>query len=370
MEFTVIEKAQIVKFYFANNDSAVRAQREWRRRNGGPQCNRVPLAATIRSWANKFLQTGSLKPVTRQQYQRNARSEDQIEEVSILNIENRSLGLRSSVRSLARDTGISKSTVHRILRQDILLKPYRPAFLQKLTAANVEKRYERCLFFLDHGYTTSPILDNIIFSDEAYFSVNGFICGQNWRYWGLDRDDIGDERRCFKELHPANVLIWVGVCINLGIIGPFFISENLNAAAYLTLLQDHIVPTIQRRCNEKNIAFGDLKYQQDGATPHTANVTMQYLRQCGFSEIIGDRQGSWPSHSPDLAPNDFWFWGHLKEEVYNRRTVFSLKTLKQRIVESCLTIGKSGVLESAIHCFADRVGHCLMVNGGHFEHLL
>ena len=56
--------------------------------------------------------------------------------------------------------------------------------------------------------------------------------------------------------------------------------------------------------------------------------------------------------------------------MYNRRTVFSLETLKQRIVESCLTIGNSGVLESAIHCFADRVGHCLMVNGGHFEHLL
>lgn len=200
MEFSNVDKALIVKLFFANNDSCIRAQREWRRRNGGNNCNRIPNVSTIKSWANRFLQTGSVQTATRLRT-RSARSQENVEQVSLLNVENRMKGLRSSVRSIARDTEISKSTVHRILRKDIVLKPYRPAFLQKLTQRNIDNRQTRCLYFLDNDYTVPPILNNIIFTDEAYYSINGFICGQNWRYWGTNRDDVEEERRCFKKMH-------------------------------------------------------------------------------------------------------------------------------------------------------------------------
>ena len=28
---------------------------------------------------------------------------------------------------------------------------------------------------------------------------------------------------------------------------------------------------------------------------------------------------TWPPHSPDLTPSDFWLWGVVKERVYSRK---------------------------------------------------
>jgi hypothetical protein len=39
-----------------------------------------------------------------------------------------------------------------------------------------------------------------------------------------------------------------------------------------------------------------------------------------LSDVTGDRiisSGIWPGHSPDLNPCNFFFWGCLKDKVYN-----------------------------------------------------
>ena len=66
-------------------------------------------------------------------------------------------------------------------------------------------------------------------------------------------------------------------------------------------------------------------FQQDGATAHTARVSM-----AAVSEVFGDRvisRGLWPPRSPDLTPPDFYLWGKLKGSVYgnNPRTMDELK---------------------------------------------
>ncbi|GFO28768.1 histone-lysine N-methyltransferase SETMAR [Plakobranchus ocellatus] len=49
--------------------------------------------------------------------------------------------------------------------------------------------------------------------------------------------------------------------------------------------------------------------QHDNATPHSANLTQQWLQRDGW-EILPH-----PAHSPDLAPSDFHFFGPLKRHL-------------------------------------------------------
>ena len=57
--------------------------------------------------------------------------------------------------------------------------------------------------------------------------------------------------------------------------------------------------------------------QQDGATSHTANVTINLL-ESKFGERVISRNGqvSWPHRSYDLTPLDYILWSYLKSMVY------------------------------------------------------
>jgi hypothetical protein len=45
----------------------------------------------------------------------------------------------------------------------------------------------------------------------------------------------------------------------------------------------------------------------------------------------------WSARSPDLTPLDFYFWGHLKAQVYAEK-IRNVEHLFQRIIEACNAI--------------------------------
>jgi hypothetical protein len=57
----------------------------------------------------------------------------------------------------------------------------------------------------------------------------------------------------------------------------------------------------------------DCWFQQDGATAHTENPTMQLMSEF-FSRSIISRNFC-PHRSPDLSPPDYYLWEFLKENV-------------------------------------------------------
>ena len=61
----------------------------------------------------------------------------------------------------------------------------------------------------------------------------------------------------------------------------------------------------------------ELYFQQDGATSHTAIVTINLLKDT-FGERLISRNGpiNWPPRSCDLTPPDFFLWGYVKSLVY------------------------------------------------------
>jgi hypothetical protein len=59
-------------------------------------------------------------------------------------------------------------------------------------------------------------------------------------------------------------------------------------------------------------------FQQDGATAHTANSTLQMLGKFFGGCIIS--RNLWPLRPQDLSPLDFYLWGFFKENVYKNNS--------------------------------------------------
>ena len=99
--------------------------------------------------------------------------------------------------------------------------------------------------------------------------------------------------------------MWCAIS-RVGIIGPYFFQDNrlavtVNSERYLTMIQDFFQPALEA------IQLEDTWFQQDGATAHTARVTMNCLRQMFPGRLITLRGDvNWPTRSPDLAPCDFF----------------------------------------------------------------
>jgi hypothetical protein len=103
--------------------------------------------------------------------------------------------------------------------------------------------------------------------------------------------------------------------------------------------------------------------QQDGATSHTANSTMEKLKQFFDDRIIS--KNLWPPRSPDLTPRDYILWGYLKQAVHSSR-LQTIEYLKQNIEVAISNISQ----ETSKKVVRMRVNTCYAENGGHFKHLL
>ena len=63
--------------------------------------------------------------------------------------------------------------------------------------------------------------------------------------------------------------------------------------------------------------IGNIWFQQDGATCHTAEATLDVLRPVFKDRIISRRADViWPPRCCDLTPLDYYLWGTLKDKCY------------------------------------------------------
>ena len=154
----------------------------------------------------------------------------------------------------------------------------------------------------------------LIMSDEEIFSLNGSVNKQNCRYWAPTNPRQLHER----PLHSPQVVVWCAISAQ-GITGPYFlegdddVSVTENAERYNHMLETFFLP--EMRCRNWNMARA--WFQQDGATAHTARLSMNTLHVAFPGRLLsrfGDIQ--WPSNSPDLSAADFFLWGYLKAQVF------------------------------------------------------
>ena len=139
----------------------------------------------------------------------------------------------TSTRRAASELGISRRSIQRML-SDLHLHPYRPRLVQQVNDDDPDRRIEFCEKLLAMIEEDNSILDNIIWTDEAIFKLNGHVNRHNSIYWSSENPRIDIE----KDFNVSGICVWIGISSN-GIIGPFFFDSNVTGESYVEMLQNY-----------------------------------------------------------------------------------------------------------------------------------
>ena len=85
---------------------------------------------------------------------------------------------RRSIRKMAQDFQISDRSLRRVIHDDLGIKALRRKKVQMLTTAMQQKRVDRSRALLSRA---TPVLNNILFSDEKLFTIEQASNSQNDR---------------------------------------------------------------------------------------------------------------------------------------------------------------------------------------------
>ena len=175
-----------------------------------------------------------------------------------------------------------------------------------------------------------PILSKkIIFSNEAYFDLGGYVNKQNCRIWGTENPH-GYIR---NPTHPERVTVWCGFW-SRGMIGPFFFDNEQGEAVTVSgdRYRDILNAFLFTKIEEEDI--NNIWLQQDSATCHTAEATLYVLRPVFDDRIISRRADVvWPPRSCDLTSLDYHLWGAIKDKCYADKPE-TIEALKGNIHEA------------------------------------
>ena len=98
-------------------------------------------------------------------------------------------------------------------------------------------------------------------------------------------------------------------------------TDTVNSDRYRAMLNDSLFSKIE----EKDI--GNIWFQQDGATCHTAEATLEVLRSVFEDRIISRKAYVvWP-------PLDYYLWGAVKNKCYSDKPE-TIDALKDNIREA------------------------------------
>ena len=111
---------------------------------------------------------------------------------------------------------------------------------------------------------------------------------------------------------------------------------------------------------------GDVIFQQDGAPPHWGLRVRRSLDMRFPGQWIG-RGGPipWPARSPDVTPLDFFFWGYVKDLVF-QTPVADIDDLTTRIREVIATVNVN-MLANTWNNLKRRLEYLRDNEGAHYE---
>lgn len=271
----------------------------------------------------------------------------------------------AAITTISNNFNLSVGSVHKILKVN-KYHPYKIKLVHELLEDDFDRRVQFCEQILEIHNQNVNFTTNIIFSDEATFTLNGHVNRQNCRYWATENPHWMQE--CHTQ-RPQKINTWAAIVRNR-ILGPYFFEGTLNGEGYLNFLQFELIPALAvlfPNPQDPDIPNNEIWFQQDGAPPHFAIAVRQFLDATFPNRWIGRRGPiEWPPRSPDITPLDFFLWGYLKSKVYVNRPN-NIDDLKERIRQEIRLISPE-VIENVQRETLYRIQKCLEVNGQQIEH--
>lgn len=263
-----------------------------------------------------------------------------------------------SARKMAQEYDISKSSMQRLLKQDLHTHAYKFRKAHMMTMEQRAQRKKKCPALLSRFADVD--VKKIIFSDEKMLNIEAKWNAQNNRVYAPSLDAIPDGmNRRQRSLHPASVMVW-GAVSDRGNSSLCFLDKGVkvNQHNYLVdILQSQVKPLGERLFPE-----GGWCFQQDSAPAHKAKLCQQWC-SANLPDFISWEQ--WPAASPDLNPLDFYVWSRLEQLVCTKNYP-SIAALKMALTREWSNIPQDEV-RAAIASWRTRLRACARANGGYFE---
>ena len=324
----------------------------------------MPCKSTIDRNVKKYLEHGTSLNLNRQfsGRRRTARSGQNIADVREEMLANpRNFSLRRN------NLNLSRCTIQRIISQDLKWHPYKIFTRHALQPNDFQRRITFSRWFEQAAFNPR-FLRRVVIGDEATFSMNGKVSSQNVRMYaphGNRPDFTYEVSNCREKLS-----VWVGLCGNSAIIGPYFFDGTVNGRKYLDMLETFVFPSITNayQADHGNDGLFNVWWFQDGAPAHRLrDVRNRLVNTFGNRLVALGTAVEWPARSPDLTPLDFFLWGYLKSKVYATPPQ-NIAELRRRITEeiNLLRHNPQFVINS-IREMRRRTTFCIQQNGHHVE---
>ena len=304
---------------------------------------------TIQRWVKMIEQTGFInlsKPPGRQ---RTARTKASIQKVK----QRLARGKRVSERKMARELGISDTSVHRILRDDLGCYAYK--IMKEPAITDVQKANRKKFSTWVQRTFRKDDLRKVLFSDEKMFDIDGVYNSQNDRIWAVNRAEANKRGGVHKKRKfPTKVMVWLGAC-SQGLTPLVILDEgSVDHRLYIK----NVLPVVKK--------FGDKMlgdnwtFQQDNAPAHRHQLTQEWCSQNLPSFIPQER---WPANSPDFNPLDYCLWNELVQAIEWRK----VKTKLTLIAELKRAVKKIRleVVAQSVDDFSKRMYRTLQNDGNY-----
>ena len=121
--------------------------------------------------------------------------------------------------------------------------PYRLKMLQEIKPTDKVLRLHFANWLLDN----QELLDNIMWTEECHFYMNGVINTKNCLIWSTENT----RAYLTKPLHSEEVTVWMGISKNFS-CRPFFFDDTVNGERYLSMLKKRFFLELRRKKSSNN----------------------------------------------------------------------------------------------------------------------
>ena len=266
--------------------------------------------------------------------------------------------LKRSMRLMAKQMSVSKSSMRTIVKKDLGFSPLKIRKKHLLTAAQKRKRLERSKKILNY-LKDGTKLGDVIFSNEKLFTVEAKTNKQNDRVLANSSKDVSEElTHTYHCQNPTSVMVWGAVSKTWK--SPLIFVERgvkINTESYINAILTSSLEEMKKHFKDAGFTF-----QQDGAPSHTSNKTQQWCKT-NFPNF--SPKNIWPSSSPDLNPMDFSIWSILEKNSC-AMPHSTLESLKKTLVREWEKIPQK-TIRAAVESFRGRIERVIALEGGHIE---
>jgi len=254
-----------------------------------------------------------------------------------------------SISDIVRHTGISRDSVHRIVRNHLKFR--------KVSARRAPKQLKpeqqdmRMMTSLDNlqRYKTEGevMLERIVTGDETWVHHYQPETKQASRQWKHKESPTPTK---FKVAPSTSKVVATVFWDMRGVLLVEFQEHGrtVNASSYCSLLK-RLKTAI--RTKRKGLLTQGVIVLHDNARPHTACLTLETVEQLGLDVLPH------PPYSPDLAPSEYHLFGPMKKMLGWQK--FASDTEVQSVVSQWLGQQPASFFASGIEKLVDRCDKCL-----------